>query len=188
MIRSSRILPWLTVLTALCILNACSPGPDPDAKRVLVACLTVSDVDASAILGAQVEPFRLTGDDAPRAICAFNDAKSNTFAMVQLQKADNVKDVAAALAADQQSIQTLLKDSIIPVVFHPAVGFGTGAFYVDNSVSPGVTSVQLHLIQNDYSIMVQVNNPKSFPDGEKQAASLAHKMLDNMQNGTAYEQ
>src|ERR1700685_1470790 len=105
MIRSIRILSWLTVLTALSALSACSPGPDPNAKRVLVACLTVSDVDASAILGAQVEPFRLTGDDAPRAICAFNDAKSNTFAMVQLQKADNIKDVAATLAADQQSIQ-----------------------------------------------------------------------------------
>ena len=70
MIRSSRLLPLLVALTTLAALNACSPTPDPNAKRIMVACLTVSDTDASAILGAQVAPFRLTADEAPRAICS----------------------------------------------------------------------------------------------------------------------
>jgi hypothetical protein len=33
---------------------------------------------------------------------------------------------------------------------------------------------------------VVINNPKDFATGEKQASDIAHKVFENIQNGTAY--
>src|SRR5579859_3792327 len=106
MIRPNRTLP-LAVFMTLAALAACSPGPNPDAKKVINACLAVSAADASAIVGGQLMAYKMTGDGAPRAICEFNTATADTMALIQLQKADAIKDPAADLSSDQQSIHML---------------------------------------------------------------------------------
>lgn len=186
MTRLMRQLTPFALLATLAGLAACSPGPNPNAKKVVAACLAISGAEASAVIGDTLGAFRMTGDDAPRAICEYNNAKGDTAALLQLQKADGIKDTAADLAADEQQIHTLFKADIKPPITHPADGFGGGAFYVNMMPRPDATVVQLHLTQNGWKVVVVVNNPKDFPSGEKQAAALAQKALDNIQSGAAY--
>lgn len=185
MIRSPRILPLVAVMT-LAMLGACSPGPNPDAKKVINACLAVSAADASDIVGGQLMAYKMTGDDAPRAICEYNTQTADTMALIQLQKADAIKDPAADLASDQQSIHMLFKSDVKPPVTHPADGFGAAAFYANMTPRKDATVVQLHLIENGWKVTAVVNNPKDFASGEKQAATLVQKAFENIQNGGAF--
>lgn len=171
------------------LIAACSPSsaPDPNAKKVLMACLVVSNIDAGQILGGQLTAFRFSGDKSPVKVCAYNDAQDTTRGLLQIQKADKITDPAADLAADEQQVQKLFKNAITPLQTHPADGFGPGAFFVDNTQGPNATSVQLHLIQNGYKLMLQVNNPKDFASGEKQAAAMAQRAFANIQGGAAFQ-
>jgi hypothetical protein len=69
MTQMNRLLLTL-LMSAVALLSACGPAEDPNANKVASACLALGASDASAILGVQVMPNRLTGDDAPMSVCA----------------------------------------------------------------------------------------------------------------------
>ncbi|HEX5340545.1 MAG TPA: hypothetical protein VFX47_06655 [Gammaproteobacteria bacterium] len=170
-------------------LSACSPNstPNPNAKQVLSACLAVTNVDAGKLFGTELTAFKLSGEGSPTKVCKYIDAKGTAYALLKLQSADKIKDPAADLNADAEQNKMLFKNNLKPIVIHPADGFGPGAFYVNNTAGPDATSVQLHVIENGYKILAQVNNPKDFPSGEKQAAAMVKQAFTNIQNGAALQ-
>ncbi len=190
MIKLSRFtrLTVIGAISALLLgtLAACSQGSSPHAKKVLMACLAVTNIDASQILGSQLTAFKLSGENSPIHVCEYNDAQDDTHGLIQITKSAS-KDPAANLAADAAQVKVLFKSNITPIQVHAAKGFGNGAFYVDNTQSPTASSVQLHFIENGYKMMVQVNDPKDFATGEKQAAAMAQKALADIQNGSAFQ-
>lgn len=187
-LRKVRFLLLLLSATSM-LLAACSPSsaPDPNLKKVLMPCLAITNVQVGKILGAKLTAFRLTGDNAPIGVCDYNDAKGDTQALLQIQKADKISDPAANLATDASNTRQVFKNSLVPLAIHDAAGFGAGAFYVDNTQGPDSRSVQLHFIQDGYKIVIQVNNPKDFASGEKQAAALAQQALANIRDGSAFQ-
>ena len=97
------------------------------------------------------------------------------------------RDGEQALAAEAGQQKALFKHNVKPIKIHDAEGFGPGAFFVDNTISPTVSSVQLHLIDNGYLMMVQVLNPKDFASGEQQAAAVAKQAFASIKNKSAYK-
>lgn len=184
-------LPLILMPAAMLALAACSPNsaPNPNLKKTLMPCLTISNVQAGKILGAELTAFKLTGDNAPIGVCDYNDSQNNTQALLQIQKLDAAKnpDPVALLTADANMTKSLFKNSVVPLVVHDATGFGPGAFFVDNTQGPTASSVQLHFVQDGYKITVQVNNPKDFPSGEKQVTDLAQQALSNLKDGSAFQ-
>lgn len=171
-------------------LSACSPSsaPNPNAKKVITACLAITNAQAGKILGGQLTALVLSGDNSPMKVCQYRDDKGTAFGLLQIQDAKNIKgDPVADLNADAEQVKQLFKGNLKPVVIHPADGFGPGAFYVDNTTGPDSSSVQLRANENGYKILTQVNNPKDFPTGEKQAAEMMKQALENLQNGTAMQ-
>jgi|GEM_PF-3920351 len=185
MIRTLRTLPLLTC--AALALVACSQSPDPNARKVVSSCLAVSAADAGTILGGTFIANRISGDDAPRSICSYNDANNSPVALVELSKQDEkIKDTAADLASDNKMVLSSMGGLIKPAVTHPADGFGAGAFYGNISPHPGATSVQFFAYMDGYKLQIVINNPKDFPTGEAQAAKLAQKVDENLKNGNAF--
>jgi len=170
-------------------LSACSGGnsPNPDAKMVISPCLAFTQDDANKMFGAQLTAFKLSGDAATTKVCEFTDAKGTNYALIKLQLADKIKDPAANLQADAAETQKLFKNNIRPIVIHPADGFGPGAYFVNNTTGPSSSSVQLNAIQEGYKLLIQVNNPKDFPTGEKQATEIMKQVLTNIKNGSAMQ-
>ncbi|MGH8398986.1 MAG: hypothetical protein ACRETA_12210 [Gammaproteobacteria bacterium] len=181
--KPTLIAAWALLLGSLV---ACSGGPNPNAKKVLMACLAVTNIDAGKILGGELTAFKLSGEGSPIHICEYNDANNDTLGLLQITESKS-KDPASDLAKDAAIQKGVLKNNIVPAVIHPANGFGEGAFYVDNTQSPTATSVQLHFIENGYTMMVQVNNPKDFTAGEKKAAAVAQQALANIKSGVAFQ-
>jgi hypothetical protein len=168
-------------------LTACTSGPDPNAKKVLMACYAVTNVQAGQILGRQLDALMLSGEKSPIHVCKYNDTNTGeTPALLQISESDS-KDPTGELAAEAAQLKALFKHNIKPIQIHPADGFGPGAFYVDNTISPTVSSVQLHLIDNGYKMMVQIINPKDFSDGEKQAAAFAQQAFTSIKNKSAFK-
>jgi hypothetical protein len=192
MIRSSQLAkfaaPVLLTLGALS-LSACSPSsaPNPNAKKVLTACLAVNNSEASKILGGDLTATTFSGDNSPVKVCTYNDAKGTMLGLFKIQSADKIKDAVADLNADAAQNKVLFKGNLKPIVIHPADGFGPGAFYIDNTTGPDSNSVQLHVIQNCYKILAQVNNPKDFATGEKQAAAMVTQAFENLKSGSALQ-
>ncbi|MGH8320826.1 MAG: hypothetical protein ACRESX_04975 [Gammaproteobacteria bacterium] len=190
MIKLNRFAK-LTVMAAaggllLGNLAACSHGPNPNAKKVLMACLAVTNIEAGKILGGELTAFKLSGEGSPVHICEYNNANNDTLGLLQIKESDS-KDPADDLAKDAAMQKGLFKNNIVPVVIHPADGFGDGAFYLDVTQSPTAKSVQLHIIENGYKMMAQVNNPKDFATGEKQATALAQQAFANIKSGAAFQ-
>ncbi len=168
-------------------LAACTSGPDPNAKKVLMACYAVTNVQAGQILGRQLDAMMLSGEGSPIHVCKYNDTNTGeTPALLQISESDS-KDPTGELAAEAAQLKALFKHNIKPIQIHPAEGFGPGAFYVDNSISPGVSSVQLHLIDNGNKMMVQIINPTDFATGEKQAAAFAQQAFDSIKDKKAFK-
>jgi len=168
-------------------LAACTSGPDPNAKKVLMACYAVTNVQAGQILGGQLDALMLSGEKSPIHVCKYTDTNSgDTLALLQISESDS-KNPTADLAADAAQQKALFKHNIKPIQIHAADGFGPGAFYLDNSISPTVISVQLYLIDNGYKMMVQVLNPKDFASGEKQAAALAQQAFASIKDKSAFK-
>lgn len=190
MIKSRRLAGLIVIGTTsmllLAVLSACSHGPGPNAKKVLMACLAVTNIEAGQILGAQLTALKLSGENSPIHVCEYDNPKSATLSLIQI-KSSSSKDPVADLAADASLQKGLFKKNIVPIQIHPATGFGSGAFYVDNTQSPTASSVQLHIIENGYTMMVQVNNPKNFALGEKQAAAMAQMAFANIRSGHAFQ-
>ncbi len=189
MSRFHRSLPWLLTACAVALLAAgCSPDNDanPDAKKVISSCLALSADDASKALGVTVTANRMAGDDAPISICAYKDAGNTTVALVKIDKTGKYPDQAAALAADQKSEQNLFSGNIKAPKYHAADGFMAGAFYGDITPRFDALEVELGTFEANNKMLVVINNPKDFATGEKQAADMAHKVFENIQNGTAY--
>lgn len=186
MTRLTRYLPLLA-LASLGLISGCEQQPDPNAKKIIEACLSVSAADASAILGQTLTANRMSGDDAPRSICAFNDASNTTYGLVQLQAADKTKDQQAALASDQNFELGVYKDNVKPAIAHPAQGFAPGSFYLYVEPAMGSHSVQLYTFAEGYKLTVVVNNLKDFDSGEKLATTMANKVVENIKNGTAFQ-
>ncbi|MGE5624705.1 MAG: hypothetical protein ACM3ZT_04070 [Bacillota bacterium] len=185
MTRTTRILPFVSV--ALLALSACSQSPDPNARKAISSCLAVSAADASAILGGTLTANRISGDDAPRSICSYNDASNTPMALVELSKQDDkIKDTAADLGSDNKMVLSSMNGLIKPAVTHPADGFGAGAFYGDISPHPGASMVQFYAYMDGYKLQIVINNPKDFPTGEQQAATMAKKVDENIKNGNAF--
>jgi hypothetical protein len=172
----------------LAILTACTSGPDPNAKKVLMACYAVTNVQAEQILGRQqLDALMLSGEGSPIHVCKYNDTNTGeTPALLQISASDS-KDPTVELGAEAAQLKALFKHNIKPIQIHPAEGFGPGAFYVDNSISPSMSSVQLHLIDNGYKMMVQIINPADFATGEKQAAAFAKQAFDSIKDKKAFK-
>ncbi len=169
-------------------LAACTSGPDPNAKKVLMACYAVTNIQAGKILGRQqLDALMLSGEHSPIHVCKYNDTDTGeTPALLQISESDS-KDPTGELAAEAAQLKALFKQNVKPIQIHPAEGFGPGAFYVDNTISPSVSSVQLHLIDNGYKMMVQIINPKDFDTGEKQAAAFAQQAFNSIKDKSAYK-
>jgi hypothetical protein len=168
-------------------LAACTSGPNPNAKKVLMACLAVTNVQAGQILGRQLDAMMLSGEGSPIHVCKYNDTNTGeTPALLQISES-NSKDPTTELAAEAAQLKALFKNNIKPIQMHPAEGFGPGAFYLDNTMSPTATSVQLHLIENGYKMMVQIINPKDFSSGEKQAAAFAQQAFNSIKDKSAFK-
>jgi len=178
----------LSAFAALALLSACGqPQPDPNAKKVIEACLAVSAADATAILGQPLTANKMSGDDAPISICSYNDPSNSSVGLVKLQSADAIKDTQANLASDMEMLKGVYKGNIKPVVAHPADGFGPGAFYMDIVPGMGAIEVQMYALQNGYKLSIVVNQAKDFPTAEKQAAGIASKVFENIKNGNAFQ-
>ena len=179
-----------TLLAAGCSQDNAPASSDADAnagtKKVLSSCHALGGDDASKILGATVVANRMAGDDAPISICAYKDASNVTVALVKIDKDGKYPDQAKALADDQKKEQDLFSNNIKPPKYHAADGFMPGSFYGDITPRFDVLEVELGTFQNGVKMLFVINNPKDFATGEKQAADMAHKVLENMQNGTAY--
>jgi hypothetical protein len=188
MSRLSRTLFWLLPACAALLAAGCSPDnsdANPNAKKVISSCLALSADDASKILGATVTANRMAGDDAPISICAYKDAGNTTVALVKIDKTNKYPDQAAALAADQKSEQNLFSTNIKPPKYRPADGFMPGSFYGDITPRFDALEVELGTFEGGNKMLFVINNPKDFDTGEKQAAAMAHKVFENIQNGTA---
>lgn len=178
-------LPLTVLMAAVALLSACGPAEDPNANKVPSACLALGASDASAILGVQVMPNKLTGDDAPMSVCAYKDDKDNSIGLAQIKSNKKMTtDPAADLAADKDEIAGLQKVAVKPGKVHDAPGFGPGAFFLDQNTGPGTISVELHVNQNGYKVMAQVNNPANFASGEGTAGAMVQKIFANIQNGS----
>lgn len=190
MTHFSRIARLIVVGTMGALLvgaiAACSQGPTT-AKKVLMACLALPDTAAGQITGESLTGLKLSGTGSPVHICQYVDNNTNNVSVLLQISPFKGKDAAAELAQDAATQKGLFKNNIVPAKINPASGFGTGAFYLDNTISPTATAVQLHLIMGGHKIMLQINNPKDFATGEKQAAELTQKALDNIQNGSAFQ-
>lgn len=177
-------------LAAAVLLAACSPdsAPSPDAagKKELTACLSAGGEAVSAILGVTVEANRMSADIAPVSICAYKDAKNITVALLKVDKSGKYTDPAAALAADQKAEKNLFSGNIKQPKYHDAEGFMPGSFFGDIEPRFGVLEVELGTFESGNKLLVVINNPKDFDTGEKQAADIAHKVAENIQNGSAY--
>jgi hypothetical protein len=191
MTRLFRTLPWTLVATAA-LVAGCSPdsAPDPNAapaKKVVSACYGVSGEEASAILGTTVTANRMAGDAAPISICAYKDAKNVTVALLKIDKnTDKYPDQAKALADDQKSEQNLFSSNIKQPKYRAADGFMAGSFYGDITPRFDSLEVELGTFESGNKVLVVINNPKDFATGEKQAADMAHKLFENIQNGKAF--
>jgi hypothetical protein len=190
MTKFSRIAKLIAVGAAAALLagalGACSPGGNHTAKKVLMACLALPDTAAGQIMGEKLIGLKLSGEGSPVHICQYVNDNNDTAVLLQISTFKG-KDAAAALAEDAATQKGLFKNNIVPAKINPATAFGTGAFFLDNTISPTATSVQLHLISGTNKMMLQINNPKDFASGEKHAAELAQKALDNIQNGSAFQ-
>jgi hypothetical protein len=189
MSRFHRSLPWLLTACAAALLAAgCSPdnNSNPDAKKVISSCLAVSADDASKILGLTVTANRMSGDDAPRSICAYKNAAGDTVALLNLGSADKSVDMAKVLAADQKTAKDLFSGNIKPPAFRQADGFMPGAFYGDITPRFDSLETQLETFEGGFKMIITINAPKDFPSGESQSAAIAHKVFENIQNGTAF--
>ena len=176
-----------TLLAAGCSPDS-APASDGDAgtKKVLSSCHALGGDDASKILGTTVVANRMAGDDAPISICACKDTANVTVALVKIDKDGKYPDQTAALAADQKSEQSLFSSNIKQPKYRAADGFAPGSFYGDITPRFDALEVELGTFQNGVKMLFVVNNPKDFATGEKQAAAMANKVLENMKNGTAY--
>ncbi|HKV96104.1 MAG TPA: hypothetical protein VJR90_01255 [Gammaproteobacteria bacterium] len=190
MTKLSRIARMIAVGTtgALLIgaLAACSGGNGRAAKKVLMACQALPDTAAGQIMSGKLVGLQLSGSGSPVHICQYVNDNNETAVLLQIF-AFKGKDAATDLAEDAATQKGLFKNNIVPAKINPATGFGPGAFYLDNTISPTARSVQLHFISGPNKFMVQINNPKDFATGEQQAAALAQKALENIQNGSAYQ-
>ncbi|MDE2235896.1 MAG: hypothetical protein KGK44_10180 [Gammaproteobacteria bacterium] len=169
-------------------LAACSSGPNPNAKKVLVGCYAVTSDQVGKIFGvSHADSMMLSGENSPIQVCKYSDTDTgDTLALVQIKKFD-ATNAATELAADAAQQKALFKKNVKPIKIHDADGFGPGAFYVDNTISPSVSSVQLYLINNGFKMMIQVLNPKDFPTGEQQAAAIATQAFASIKDKTAYK-
>lgn len=190
MIEFSRITKLIGAGAACVLLAgtlaACSNGSGPAAKKALMACLALPDDAAGQIMGEKLIGLKLSGTGSPVHICQYVNDNNDTAVLLQIS-AFKGKDAAAELAQDAATQKGLFKNNIVPAKINPASGFGDGAFFLDNTTSPTATAVQLHLVAGGNKMMVQINNPKDFATGEKQAAALAQKALANIQNGSAFQ-
>jgi hypothetical protein len=186
MTRTLRSLAWLLAATSVLTLSGCDSGPNPNARKVISACFAVGGAEASVILGGTLVANKMSGDDAPHSICSYVDEKNEGVGLLNVQKADGIKDPVADMAGEEQIVRKLMNGIVRPAVTHPADGFAPGSFYANISPTPGVTSVRLVTIQDGYKLVVVVNNPKDFAAGEQQAAAIAHKVHDNILNGNAF--
>lgn len=167
-------------------LAACSQSGNQTAKKALMACLALPDTAAGQIMNEKLIGLQLSGAGSPVHICQYVNDNNDTAVLLQISTFKG-KDATAELAQDAATQKGLFKNNIVPAKINPATSFGAGAFFLDNTLSPTATSVQLHLISGDNKMMLQINNPKDFATGEKQAAALAQKALDNIQNGSAFQ-
>lgn len=180
----SKRLPLFALLAAAALLSACGPAPDPNAGKVASSCLALGASDASAIIGVQVMPNRLTGDDAPMSVCSYMDATNNEQGLVQIKSNAKIADPAADLKSDHDEITELQKKAVKPGSIHDAQGFGAGAFFLNAYTGPSTIAVELHLNENGYKVTTIVRNPKDFATGEAEAATMAQKVFANIQNGS----
>lgn len=192
MIRSSSLAKFVAITLlafGFVALSACSPSsaPNPNAKKVITACLAVNNSQASKILGGTLSAFQLSGDNSPVKVCQYADDKGTAYGLLKIQDASKIADPTADLNAEAEQNKALFKNNLKPIVIHPADGYGPGAFYLDNTTGPDSSSVQLRLIQNGFKILAQVNNPKDFATGEKQAAAMVDQAFANLKSGAALQ-
>lgn len=181
-------------------LVACSKGSAPAAQKTkqsqqtqqqnqeqaLTACGALPEADAAQTMGEKLITVPQSKKGSSVHICQYIDPNNQVAILLKISPFKGT-NAAAALKSDASVAEGVSKNSVIPSKIVPAKGLGNGAFFVETTTSPTDKSVQLHFIHKDLKVMLQVNNPKSFTDGEKQAQDMAHKAIANVDNGSAYK-
>ena len=106
----------ISSVAVLAMLSGCTQQPDPNARKILEACLAVSAADATAILGQPLTANKMSGDDAPISICSYNDPSNSSVGLVKMQSADKIKDQQANLTSDMEMLKGVYKSNVKPVV------------------------------------------------------------------------
>lgn len=175
-------------------LVACSKGSAPAAQqtkqakqaqeKTLTACGPLPQAEAGQIMGEKLIEVPQSKPDSSVHICQYIDPNNQVAVLLKVSPFQGT-DAAATLKQDAAVAEGVSKNSVIPSNIVPAKGLSDGAFFVETTTSPTDRSVQLHFINKKLKIMIQVGNPKTFADGEKQALALAQKAIENIQNGKA---
>lgn len=171
-------------------LAACSKAPgqaSAEGNKELSACSALPDTEVAQILGGKIIAVPMsTSATSTMQMCQYVNDNNETAVLLQISPFTG-QDAATALKQDAQAAAGVSKNSIIPGKIVPASGLGDGAFFAENTTSPTDRSVQLNFIESGYKMLVQVNNPKTFTDGEAAAESLGQKVVANIRNGKAFE-
>lgn len=174
-------------------LAACSKSSAPSTaatqkKGELSACGALPENEAAQILGAKkmIAVPMSTSAASTTQMCQYVNDNNETAILLQIAPFTG-QDAAATLKSDAAAAAGVSKNSIIPGKIVPADNLGAGAFFAENTTSPTARSVQLHFIQAGYKILVQINNPNTFTDGQTQATGLGQKIVENLKNGKAFE-
>lgn len=170
-------------------LAACSkaPGQASASNKELSACSALPDNEVAQVLGGKIIAVPMsTSATSTMQMCQYVNDNNETAVLLQISPFTG-QDAATALKQDAQAAAGVSKNSIIPGKIVPASGLGDGAFFAENTTSPTDRSVQLNFIESGYKMLVQVNNPKTFTDGETAAENLGQKVVANIRNGKAFE-
>lgn len=183
------IVTGATAVVFAGMLAACSKGSSPAAtqKQELSACSALPEAAAAQVMGEKLIAVPMsTSANSNVQMCQYVDPNNETAILLQISPFTG-QDAAGTLKQDAQVAAGVSKNSIIPGKIVPASGLGDGAFFAETTTSPTDRSVQLHFIEAGHKLLIQINNPKTFTDGENLATGLAQQAVKNIQDGKAFE-
>lgn len=184
------IVVGATAVLVAGLLAACSKSSAPAATaqtKELSACNALPEAAAAQVMGEQLIAVPMsTSANSNVQMCQYVDPNNETAILLQIAPFTG-QDAAGTLKQDAQVAAGVSKNSVIPGKIVPATGLGDGAFFAETTTSPTERTVQLHFIEAGHKVLVQVNNPKTFTDGESMASGLAQQTVKNIQDGKAFE-
>jgi len=96
-------------------LAACSSGPNPNAKKVLVGCYAVTSGQIGKIFGvSHPDAMMLSGENSPIQVCKYTDTDTGDTLAIAANKKFDSANAASELAADAAQQKALFKKNINP--------------------------------------------------------------------------